>query len=94
MFIFNFWDTLGRWLGGQPYAQLGPKLTIILSYSRVIFVVTSFLIVYDVPPSWLFGVDADWFKIVNMSLFGFSNGYLGTLLAVMAPSRAPEDSKE
>lgn len=55
---------------------------------------TSFLIAYNVPPSGLFGDDADWFKILNMTLFGFSNGFLGTLLAVMAPSRAPDDSKE
>lgn len=55
---------------------------------------TSFLIVYDVPPSWLFGVDSDWFKIVNMALFGFTNGGLGTLLAVQATQRAPDDSKE
>lgn len=94
VFIFNVFDTIGRWLGGQPYAQLGPKLTIILSYCRVIFIVTSFLIAYNVPPSGLFGDDADWFKILNMCLFGFSNGFLGTLLAVMAPSRAPDDSKE
>jgi hypothetical protein len=29
-----------------------------------------------------------------MILFAFSNGYVSTLCAVKAPSRAPDDSKE
>jgi len=54
--------------------------------------VTSFLIVYNVAPDWLFG--GDWFKLVNMALLALTNGYVGTLLAVKGPDRAPDDSKE
>ena len=66
----------------------------ILSYSRVVFLVTFMLIAFDVAPSWLFGVDADWFKMVNMILFSFTNGYASTLCAVKAPSLAHSDMKE
>lgn len=90
--IFNVLDTVGRYLGG--YLMIGDKITIILTYARVIFIVTFLLIAFNVPPSWLFGHDADWFKIINLALFSFSNGYLSTMLAIKAPSRAHDDSKE
>jgi hypothetical protein len=65
-----------------------------LTYSRLIFIATFILIAFSEPPSWLFGVDADWFKLVNMMLFAFTNGYCSTQSAIKAPSRAPDDSKE
>ena len=61
---------------------------------RGLFIVTAFLIVYDVGPIWLFGDNADWFKILNMLLFGFSNGYLATQAATKAPNIAPDECKE
>ena len=45
-------------------------------------------------PEWLFGANADWFKLLNMAVFAFTNGYCSTLCAIKSPSRAPEDSKE
>ena len=45
-------------------------------------------------PSWLFGDNADWFKILNMVLFSLTNGYLSTMCCVKAPSRAPDHLKE
>ncbi len=74
--------------------MLGDNATFFWTYLRTVFIVTSILIVYNVSPSWLFGVDADWFKITNMSLLALTNGYFGTLLAIKSPSRAPDDSKE
>jgi hypothetical protein len=73
---------------------MSDKACFIWTYARTIFIVTSFLIVYDVSPSWLFGENADWFKLTNMALFALTNGYIGTLLAVKAPARAPDESKE
>lgn len=70
------------------------KPVLILTYARVIFIATSFIIDYDVGPSWLTGSSGDWFKLLNMALFAFSNGYLSTQCAVKSPSRAPDDSKE
>jgi len=64
------------------------------SLLRTLFIVTSILIAFDVPPVWLFGVNADWFKIINMMLFSFSNGWVSTLCAVKSPSKAPNDMKE
>ena len=76
--IFNICDTVGRFMGGQPRFTLPDKVIIILSYCRAIFIVTFMLIAYAENPSWLFGENADWFKIINMMLFAFSNGYVST----------------
>jgi hypothetical protein len=67
---------------------------IFLTWARLIFVATFLLIDFNTNPSWLFGVEADWFKIINMMLFAASNGYCSTQCAIKAPSRAPDDSKE
>ena len=92
--IFNFFDTLGRFLAGVPFFMIGDKATVAISYCRTIFIVTFFLIAFNVAPDWLFGVNADWFKMINMILFSFTNGYGSTLLAIKAPSRAPDEKKE
>ncbi len=64
----------------------------IITYSGIIFVATSFLIAFKERPQWLFG--SDWFKITNMLLFSFWNGYCGAQCAVKAPSKAPDYLKE
>lgn len=94
VFVFNVSDTISRYLGGQAWATMSGKAVLILSFLRCVFIATSLLIAWDCSPAWLFGVDADWFKIVNMFLFAFSNGYCSTQLAIKAPSVAPDDSKE
>lgn len=46
-------------------------------------------------PEWLTGrKSSDWFKIVNISLFAFSNGYCSTQCAIKSPSRASPETKE
>lgn len=92
--IFNVLDTIGRYMGGTPKLMLSDYVVVALSYSRSIFVLTFMLIAFNIPPSWLFGINADWFKIINMCLFSISNGYISTMLAIKAPSRAHDDSKE
>ena len=74
--------------------MISDKALYVLTYARVIFIATSFLNDYSVKPEWLFGASADWFKIVNIVVFAFTNGYCASLCAIKAPSRAPEDSKE
>jgi hypothetical protein len=76
--IFNVFDTFARFLGGQKWASIPDMAVIIGSYSRIIFVLTFTLIAFNVPPSGLFGDNADWFKIINMILFAFTNGYFST----------------
>lgn len=67
---------------------------LVITYSRAIFIATFLLIAFHVPPEGLFGHNADWFKIINMILFAFTNGWCSTQCAIKAPSRAPDDSKE
>lgn len=55
IFSFNIFDTLGRWLAGQKFGALSDSWVMILSYSRVLFIATAFLVDYSVGPSWLFG---------------------------------------
>jgi hypothetical protein len=74
--------------------MIGDRMTFILTYGRVVFIATAFLICYNAGPEWLTGIHGDWFKILNMALFAFTNGYCSTLCAIKSPSRAPEDSKE
>ena len=63
-----------------------------LSYIRVVFIATSYLINYNTAPSWLF--QADWFKLLNMALFAFTNGYCGTQCAAKATTLASDNLKD
>ncbi len=94
IFSFNTFDTIGRWLAGQKFGSMSDTSVFILTYCRIIFIVFAFLIDYSVAPVWLFGDKADWFKLLNMFLFAFTNGFVSTQCAIKSPSRAPEDSKE
>jgi len=78
IFTFNLFDTLGRWLGGQPFAVMGDRKVLFITYGRVIFIVTSFLIDQNIGPAWLVGDQGDWFKLLNMALFALTNGYCST----------------
>ena len=89
--LFNVFDTLGRYLAGVPSFMISDKSAIFLCYLRTIFIVTFLLIAFNIPPSWLFGLDADWFKVLNMCLFAFTNGFVSTLMAIKAPSKAHDD---
>lgn len=81
-------------MGGVPKFMMSNKAAILSSYARVIFIATFLLIAWNVAPSWLFGHSADWFKILNMILFAFTNGFTSTQCAIKAPSQARDDSKE
>lgn len=78
IFAFNFFDTVGRWLGGQPFGTLPDKVVLVITYSRIIFVASAFLIDQNMGPDWLVGDSGDWFKLLNMALFAFTNGYCST----------------
>eukprot|EP00349_Pseudokeronopsis_sp_Brazil_P011167 CAMPEP_0202978220 /NCGR_PEP_ID=MMETSP1396-20130829/84718_1 /ASSEMBLY_ACC=CAM_ASM_000872 /TAXON_ID= /ORGANISM="Pseudokeronopsis sp., Strain Brazil" /LENGTH=175 /DNA_ID=CAMNT_0049717123 /DNA_START=1134 /DNA_END=1661 /DNA_ORIENTATION=+ len=89
---FSIFDALGRYLAGKPMFLINDRLTLVLTYSRAIFIVTFLLTVNQVGPDWLF--TSDWFKMVNMMLFAFSNGFCSTLCAIKAPNKTPEELKE
>jgi hypothetical protein len=71
--------------------MISDKSTYTLTYARTLFVATFFLIAFNVPPNWLFGINADWFKIINMMIFSVTNGYCSCLLAIKAPNKAQDD---
>ena len=58
------------------------------------FVIFGVLLKHRLGPTFLVGPLNDWFPMMNLVLFGFSNGYCLTLLAIKAPSKAPLDHKD
>ena len=81
--IFNIWDTVGRTSAGCSCMNISRRTVVILNYARTLFVATFLLTAFEVGPSWLFY--SDWFKLINMSLFAFFNGYLTSLCCIQAP---------
>lgn len=65
-----------------------------IMYSRLIFIITCLLIANNTGPTWLTGMDGDWFKSINMILFAFTNGYASTLCAIHAICSVEDKEKE
>lgn len=91
---FNVFDTIGRWLAGQSYVKISDKCLIILTYGRIHFIFNAYLIDYVKGPDWLTGKGGDWFKMLNMTFFAFTNGKCATQCAIKASEKAPESLKE
>ena len=72
--------------------MIGSRPTKIGSYSRIIYFVFYFLIMFQVAPQWLW--DSDWFKILNTFMFGLTNGYFATLCAVLGPATVEEKYRQ
>jgi hypothetical protein len=91
VFIFNVFDTIGRWAGGQEIFDLKIRTVKIGSYARVVFIATFLITDFALPPIWIW--NADWFKVLNLVLFATTNGYLGTLCAVKAPGTVKQSRR-
>ena len=89
--LFSVFDTIGRYWA-EHYQILKQKKIIILNLLRSAFILTFILIAKTDTPAWLIG--SDWFKIVNMSLFAFTNGYWGTCLMIFGPNWVNHKGKE
>ena len=89
--LFSVFDTTGRYWG-EHFQLFNKNRIIVPTLSRIIFIVTFILIAKTDKPSWLIG--ADWFKIVNMSLFAFTNGYWGNWLMIYGPNWVNHKGKE
>ena len=83
--LFNVFDATGRKLGGSY--SISDKLVPILSLLRLVFIPTTLLIArfncdgdLATCPHKMSGglLDEDWFAIINMILYAFSNGFLST----------------
>jgi H+/Cl- antiporter ClcA len=75
--VFNVGDTVSRVVRNQKWGNVNDKAALVISYSGLIFLAASFVIAFNTGPEWLTGKDGDWFKILNMFLFSFWNGYCG-----------------
>ena len=82
---------MGRFAGGLKYFDLKIRNVKVGSYARLVFVATFLLTDFEAPPQWLWNVD--WFKVLNLVLFAFTNGYIGTLCAVKAPGTVKESRR-
>ena len=82
--VFSVFDTVGRKMGGMKQFDISNGGIKIVTISRTIFIATFYLIAFK-----LWGLNTDWFVLVNMVLFSWSNGYAGTLCAVKAPGTVP-----
>lgn len=81
--IFNGFDTVGRYIGGIKPFSLPIKAINTGAALRVLFVPTFLAVALKWPPSYIF--DTDWFKMTNIVLVAFSNGYISTLCGTKAP---------
>jgi hypothetical protein len=80
---FNVCDTIGRKAAGMY--QCPAKMAYFLSFIRIGFLATTCLIAKDELSDNPF-LESDAFKVVNLVLFALLNGYVGTVLAIIAPS--------
>ena len=85
--LFGLFDTVGRKMGGSATFDINQRTVIFLSVFRLIHIPLFLLTAFQVGPDWLF--TSNWFKLLNMATFAFSNGYVSTLCAVKAPSTVP-----
>ena len=76
IFMFNVFDTCGRYFAGKIH--FSERIISIGSFARVFFILFSILIVYNDSTS-------DLFKVSNLALFAFSNGYISTQCCIKAP---------
>ena len=88
--LFNSGDVIGRILAAWKFVST--RTTIILSVIRVIFFATFFPIAFSCAPKQLFG--ADWFKMLNIFLFGLSNGYCACMAAMLVPGTVQEHLRQ
>ena len=81
---------MGRYAGGMKSLDLSIYNVNMGSALRTLFVLTFLAIALDWSPSFIFG--SDWFKITNLVLFAYTNGYVSTLCGVKAPGTAKDDN--
>ena len=86
--VFNVSDTLGRYCGGLECLNLSNPKIKCLSWTRTLFIVTFFLVSFDV-----IVFESDWFILTNLVFFSVSNGYTSTLCAVKAPGTVEGEAK-
>lgn len=88
--LFNVLDTVGRKLGGL--INISATMVYILSLARFVFICTTILIATKEDGNSF--IETDTFKMINVLIFSFSNGFVSTLCAIKAPQFVDETQKE
>jgi hypothetical protein len=81
--IFNIFDTTGRFMGGLKSCELSISAVNTGAAVRVIFLPMFLAFALQWPPCVI--VDTDWFKLTNIILMAFTNGYFCALCGIKAP---------
>jgi equilibrative nucleoside transporter 1/2/3 len=88
--IYNLGNFIGKYT--PKYIIISHSNIWVLSFFRLIFGVTFYMIACNMSPQWLFG--SLWFKLLNMFLFSLSDGYCSTVILIQSASKLPERMRE
>ena len=89
--LFNLFDTLGRMSASLTFMKLSRRMTLLANYCRTFFLATFLLVAFEAGPAWLF--TSDWFKVLNMVLFAFTNGWLSSLCVIITPEHVKQSER-
>jgi len=91
--LFSMSELIGRFATKYlPAKATSRKGIIVASLLRAVCIYTSIMIGIDHEPKEIF--DTNWFKIINTTFIGFSNGFLGTLLMIIGPYKVSNQESE
>lgn len=88
--IYNLGNFIGKYT--PRFIIISHSSIWVLSFLRLIFGVTFYMIACNMSPQWLFG--SLWFKLLNMFLFSLSDGYCSTVIIIQSAGRLPERMRE
>ncbi|CAI2370851.1 unnamed protein product [Moneuplotes crassus] len=86
--IFCLMDTISRIIS-EKWMLLTHKTTALFTMLRWIPIIFCFFSAYEVP---FFSLDA--FKLINLVIIGFSNGYIGNCQIMVSVDKASAEEKE
>jgi len=84
-------DTAGRFMANVQI-KFFEKHILWLTLSRIVHIPLSIFIQLALSPSWLF--QSDWFRILNMSVFGFTQGYATALVMMLGTQNVKPSEKQ
>ena len=88
--IYNLGNFIGKYT--PRFITISHSNVWVLSFIRLIFGVTFYLIACNMSPQWLFG--SLWFKMLHMFLFSLSDGYCSTVIIIQSAEKVPERMRE
>ena len=89
--IYAVIDFIGRWMA-NCFVPFTPRSLLYFTLSRLIHIPISLMIQLACSPAWLF--QSDWFRILNISIFGWTQGYNTALVMMFGPEQVKNHEKE